>query len=336
MANKKLEYMLEVKGLNVQYNTDAGIVYAVNGLDLCIASKKTLGLVGETGAGKTTTALSILNLVPNPPGKITSGEIFLAGKNVLGMSINELEKMRGNEVAMIFQDPMTALNPVMTVGDQIAESIMLHNDVSETESMSRAKEMLRLVGIDEGRVHDYPHQFSGGMRQRVVIAIALACHPKFLIADEPTTALDVTIQAQVLELIKQLITKSDMSVLLITHDLGVVAEICDDVAVMYSGRIVEKGTSDDVFNHVLHTYTEGLFNSLPNLRKRGEELQPIKGMMPNPMEMVVGCSFAPRCLYATERCLREIPYLRKMSATHYVACHAYDDKDFRLKGNLNG
>ncbi len=336
MADEKMDYMLEVKDLKVQYNTDAGIVYAVNGLDLCITSKKTLGLVGETGAGKTTTALSILNLVPNPPGKITSGEIFLAGKSVLGMSINELEKMRGNEVAMIFQDPMTALNPVMTVGDQIAESIMLHNKVSETESMSRAKEMLRLVGIDEGRIHDYPHQFSGGMRQRVVIAIALACHPKFLIADEPTTALDVTIQAQVLELIKQLISKSDMSVLLITHDLGVVAEICDEVAVMYSGRIVEKGTTDDVFNHILHVYTEGLFNSLPNLRERGEELQPIKGMMPNPMEKIVGCSFAPRCPYATKRCLSEIPALRKMSDTHFVACHAYDDKTFTLKGNING
>jgi len=336
MADEKMDYMLEVKDLKVQYNTDAGIVYAVNGLDLCITSKKTLGLVGETGAGKTTTALSILNLVPNPPGKITSGEIFLAGKSVLGMNINELEKMRGNEVAMIFQDPMTALNPVMTVGDQIAESIMLHNKVSETESMSRAKEMLRLVGIDEGRIHDYPHQFSGGMRQRVVIAIALACHPKFLIADEPTTALDVTIQAQVLELIKQLIAKSDMSVLLITHDLGVVAEICDEVAVMYSGRIVEKGTADDVFNHILHVYTEGLFNSLPNLRKRGEELRPIKGMMPNPMEKIVGCSFAPRCPYATKRCLSEIPALRKMSDTHFVACHAYDDKTFTLKGNING
>ncbi len=336
MADMKLDYMLKIKDLRVQYDTDNGIVYAVNGLDLCIASKRTLGLVGETGAGKTTTALSILNLVPNPPGNITSGEIFLAGQNVLGMTINELEKMRGNEVAMVFQDPMTALNPVMTVGEQIAESIILHNEVSETESMSRAKEMLRLVGIDEGRVHDYPHQFSGGMRQRVVIAIALACHPKFLIADEPTTALDVTIQAQVLELIKQLIAKSDMSVLLITHDFGVVAEICDEVAVMYSGRIIEKGTTDDVFNHFMHSYTEGLFNSLPNLRERGEELQPIKGMMPNPMEKIVGCSFAPRCLYATERCFREIPALRKISDTHFVACHAYDDKSFKLKENTNG
>lgn len=336
MTHKKQDYMLEVKDLSVQYNTDAGIVYAVNGLDLSIASKKTLGLVGETGAGKTTTALSILNLVPDPPGKITNGEIFLDGKSVFEMSTDELEKMRGNEVAMIFQDPMTALNPVMTIGDQIAESILLHNKVSEVESMIRAKEMLRLVGIDESRTHDYPHQFSGGMRQRVVIAIALACHPKFLIADEPTTALDVTIQAQVLELIKQLIVKSDMSVLLITHDLGVVAEICDDVAVMYSGRIVEKGTADDVFNHVLHSYTEGLFNSLPNLRERGEDLQPIRGMMPNPMDKIAGCSFAPRCLYATERCFTEIPELRKMTETHFVACHAYDDSTFRLKGNTHG
>jgi peptide/nickel transport system ATP-binding protein len=192
--------------------------------------------------------------------------------------------------------------------------------------------MLKMVGIDEGRATDYPHQFSGGMRQRVVIAIALACHPKLLIADEPTTALDVTIQAQVLALIKQLITSRDMSMLLITHDLGVVAEVCDDVAVMYSGQIVEIGTADDVFNHMLHPYTEGLFNSLPNLKERGEELQPIKGMMPNPMEKIVGCSFAPRCPYATERCGSEIPVLHNMSATHRVACHRYDGKEMKENG----
>jgi len=326
MPDTQEKSLLEVKDLNVEYDTDAGTVYAVNGLSFSIARKKTLGLVGETGAGKTTTALSILNLVPNPPGVITGGSVQLEGKDVLKMDNEELEKMRGNDVAMIFQDPMTALNPVMNVGEQIAESILLHNEVSEEEALVRAKKMLELVGIAQNRASDYPHQFSGGMRQRVVIAIALACHPKLLIADEPTTALDVTIQAQVLALIKQLITDSDMSMLLITHDLGVVAEICDDVAVMYSGRIVERGTADDVFNHMLHPYTEGLFNSLPNLRKRGEELQPIKGMMPNPMEKTTGCSFAPRCPLATPRCFREIPQLRTSSATHSVACHAFDDK----------
>lgn len=320
------ELLLEIRNLKVEYHTDVGVVYAVNGLDLSIDRKHTLGLVGETGAGKTTTALSILNLVPNPPGVIADGEITLEGRSVLSMSKSELEKMRGNDVAMIFQDPMTALNPVMTVGEQIAESVMLHNDISEAESLVRAKEMLRLVGIDESRANDYPHQFSGGMRQRVVIAIALACKPRLLIADEPTTALDVTIQAQVLMLIKELIANSEMSLLLITHDLGVVAEICDEVAVMYAGCIVEIGTADDIFNHHLHPYTEGLFNSLPNLRKRGEELQPIKGMMPNPMDPIVGCSFAPRCQYATERCLHDIPRLSAKSASHSVACHRYDEE----------
>ncbi|MDY6343105.1 MAG: ABC transporter ATP-binding protein [Sphaerochaetaceae bacterium] len=323
---EKKEVLLDVKNLRVEYDTDAGVVYAVNGISFSIGKKKTLGLVGETGAGKTTTALSILNLVPDPPGKICEGSILLDGQDVLRMDVPALEKMRGDDVAMIFQDPMTALNPVMTVGSQIAESVMLHNKVSEEEAMQRAKEMLKLVGISESRAGDYPHQFSGGMKQRVVIAIALACHPRLLIADEPTTALDVTIQAQVLSLIKQLIQDRDMSMLLITHDLGVVAETCDDVAVMYSGKIVEIGTADDVFNHMLHDYTVGLFNSLPNLRKRGEELQPIKGMMPNPMEKITGCSFAPRCPHATERCFREIPELLPVSDTHLVACHRIQEE----------
>ena len=248
--------------------------------------------MGETGAGKTTTALSILNLVPNPPGVIKSGEILVEGKNVLQMSEKELESMRGNDVAMIFQDPMTALNPVMTVGSQIAESIQLHQNVDAKEAMEKAKEMLRTVGISDSRAGDYPHQFSGGMKQRVIIAIALACQPNLLIADEPTTALDVTIQAQVLSLMKDLIVNNHMSMLLITHDLGVVAETCDDVAVVYAGRIVEVGSADDVFNHTRHPYTEGLFDSLPNLRQRGEELVPIKGLMPDPMNLPQGCTFA--------------------------------------------
>lgn len=228
------ENILEIKDLVVHFETEDGCVCAVNGLTFDIGKKRTLGLVGETGAGKTTTALSILNLVPNPPGKIKSGSILLDGTNILELGTEALEAVRGNDVAMIFQDPMTALNPVMTVGEQIAESIVLHEHLGKADALARAKEMLRLVGIAESRAYDYPHQFSGGMRQRVVIAIALACNPKLLIADEPTTALDVTIQAQVLELMKALIRERDMSMMLITHDLGVVAEVCDEVAVMYA------------------------------------------------------------------------------------------------------
>ena len=328
--------VLEIKDLVVHYETDDGCVEAVNGLSISIGRERTLGLVGETGAGKTTTALSILNLVPNPPGVIKSGEILVEGKNVLQMSEKELESMRGNDVAMIFQDPMTALNPVMTVGSQIAESIQLHQNVDAKEAMEKAKEMLRTVGISDSRAGDYPHQFSGGMKQRVIIAIALACQPNLLIADERTTALDVTIQAQVLSLMKDLIVNNHMSMLLITHDLGVVAETCDDVAVVYAGRIVEVGSADDVFNHTRHPYTEGLFESLPNLRQRGEELVPIKGLMPDPMNLPQGCTFAERCPYATEACRENIPELRHVEGSHYVACDAYRDPSFRLRRNQNG
>lgn len=332
------DFVLKIKDLVVHYETEDADVHAVNGIDIEIAKKRTLGLVGETGAGKTTTALSILNLVPNPPGKIKSGEIVLDGEDVLKMSGPELEKMRGNDVAMIFQDPMTALNPVMTVGEQIGESIMLHEHISKEQAFEKAKEMLKMVGIAESRAHDYPHQFSGGMKQRVVIAIALACNPKLLIADEPTTALDVTIQAQVLELMKQLIREKEMSMLLITHDLGVVAEVCEDVAVVYAGRIVEKGTADDVFNHMRHPYTEGLFDSLPNLKARGEKLVPIQGLMPDPSDLPPGCTFAPRCPYATEACSKAVPKLVPVegSSTHFVACSAYNDPEFKLRRNRDG
>jgi len=329
------ERILEIKDLVVHYETDDGCVCAVNGLGLSIEKEHTLGLVGETGAGKTTTALSILNLVPNPPGVIRGGTIEVMGKNVLQMTDKELESMRGNDVAMIFQDPMTALNPVLTVGEQIAESVQLHEKVNAKEAMERAKEMLRTVGISETRAYDYPHQFSGGMKQRVVIAIALACQPQLLIADEPTTALDVTIQAQVLALMKELITNKHMSMLLITHDLGVVAEACDDVAVMYAGRIVEVGTTAEVFNEMRHPYTEGLFDSLPNLKQRGEELVPIKGLMPDPMRLPQGCAFAPRCPYATEACKKAVPPLKSVGGTHQVACWAYENPDFRLRREQN-
>ena len=317
------ENILEIKDLVVHFETEDGCVCAVNGLTFDIGKKRTLGLVGETGAGKTTTALSILNLVPNPPGKIKSGSILLDGTNILELGTEALEAVRGNDVAMIFQDPMTALNPVMTVGEQIAESIVLHEHLGKADALARAKEMLRLVGIAESRAYDYPHQFSGGMRQRVVIAIALACNPKLLIADEPTTAL---------ELMKALIRERDMSMMLITHDLGVVAEVCDEVAVMYAGRIVEIGTADEGFNDIRHPYTEGLFNSLPNLKQRGEDLVPIKGMMPDPTNLPAGCAFAPRCPYATAGCERQQPHLREMGGTHFVACCAYDNPEFQLGG----
>lgn len=329
------ENVLDIKNLVVRYVTEEADVHAVNGIDLSIQKRHTLGLVGETGAGKTTTALSILNLVPNPPGVIEEGTIELEGVDVLKLSQEELEKVRGNEVAMIFQDPMTALNPVMTVGDQIAESIELHQDVTKDEAFEKAKEMLRLVGIPDTRAGDYPHQFSGGMKQRVVIAIALACSPKLLIADEPTTALDVTIQAQVLALMKDLIVNEDMAMLLITHDLGVVAEVCEDVAVMYAGRIIEVGTADDIFNHTMHPYTEGLFDSLPNLKERGEDLIPIKGLMPDPTNLPPGCAFAPRCPYAVDACSEKIPTLTPTvgSEHHRVACTRYEEADFCIRRN---
>ena len=330
-----MDLVLDIKDLVVHYETEDSDVHAVNGIDIAIGKQRTLGLVGETGAGKTTTALSIMNLVPDPPGVIKSGSITLEGKDVLKMSDAELEAMRGNDVAMIFQDPMTALNPVMTVGEQIAESLELHQNLKPEEALEKAKEMLKLVGIAKARATDYPHQFSGGMKQRVVIAIALACSPKLLIADEPTTALDVTIQAQVLELMKDLINNRDMSMLMITHSLGIVAEICDDMAVMYAGRIVEKGTVDDVFNNMRHPYTEGLFNSLPNLKEQGEMLEPIKGLMPDPADLPPGCTFAPRCPYATEACSASVPTLQSVdgSSTHFVACHAYARPGFALRRN---
>lgn len=327
-----MDNILEVKDLEVRYETDDGIVRAVNGISFSVGREKTLGLVGETGAGKTTTAMSILNLIPDPPGVIGGGSIMLEGRNILAMSETELKEMRGNDVAMIFQDPMTALNPVITIGEQIAESLRLHEDITKEESLKKAKEMLEMVGISASRANDYPHQLSGGMKQRVVIAIALACKPQFLIADEPTTALDVTIQAQVLTLIKQLIDNNHMSMLLITHDLGIVAEVCDDVAVMYAGRIVEIGSADDIFNHTAHPYTEGLFNSLPNLKKRGEDLIPIQGLMPDPMHLPEGCAFSPRCPYAVERCKKECPSLYSVKG-HQVACIRYQEPDFEIRRN---
>ncbi len=327
--------LLKIEDLVVQYITDDGIVEAVNGLNITVDRGKTLGLVGETGAGKTTTALSIMRLIPHPPGKIISGGIELDGMDLLALNEQRLEKIRGDVVSMIFQDPMTALNPVITVGDQIAEAIMIHQKVGQAQASQKAREMLEIVGIPGNRSNEYPHQFSGGMKQRVVIAIALSCNPKLLIADEPTTALDVTIQAQVLELMKSLKVKFQMGMVLITHDLGVVAEVCDDVAIMYAGRIVEQGTLEEVFTEVKHPYTEGLFNSIPNIDDRKEKLKPIRGLMSDPYNLPKGCSFCDRCDYAMPVCETEKPPKIYFSDTHFVECHLYrDQQDFKLKGGM--
>jgi peptide/nickel transport system ATP-binding protein len=326
---RKDDIALELKNLRVKFVLERETVEAVNGIDITLKRGHTLGLAGETGAGKTTTALSLLRLVPHP-GKVECDSLKVDGKDVLKMTSKELEKFRGSDLAMIFQDPMTALNPVFTVGQQIADTIMLHNPTTKEDAMKQAEKMLELVGIPAVRAVEYPHQFSGGMKQRVVIAIALACNPGVLIADEPTTALDVTIQAQVLALMKKLRDERGMSMIMITHDLGIIADVCDEVAIMYAGRIVEYGTLKDVFNHTKHPYTEGLFNSLPNIRNRSERLKPIPGLMPDPSNLPKGCAFAPRCRYATEACRTARPTDRMVSDTHMVACTAYDDPDFRI------
>ena len=317
---EKKDILLDIKDLSVEFRTDDGVVKAVNHMDLQLEKGKTLGLVGETGAGKTTTALSILRLVPDPPGVITGGAIELDGHDILKASNHEMKKLRGSLVSMIFQDPMTSLNPVVPVGTQIAEVFILHNRIGKFEAEERAGEMREMVGIPASRGKDYPHQFSGGMKQRVVIAMALACNPKLLIADEPTTALDVTIQAQVLKLMKELKQKYNMAMLMITHDLGIVADVCDEVSVMYAGRVVEHGTLEDVYERTAHPYTEGLFNSIPNIEARTHRLIPIRGLMPDPTDLPSGCPFHPRCSYATEECKMREPVKTELSDTHYVYC----------------
>ncbi len=315
--------LLQIKDLRIEFHSDGEVTYAVNGIDLEIEEGKTLGLVGETGAGKTTTALSVLGMVPRPAGKVRSGEVLLNGVDVLKQSEKHLEDIRGNQVAMIFQDPMTALNPVMTVGKQIAEAIIVHEHIGKAEAMERARAMLETVGIPGERANEYPHQFSGGMKQRVVIAMALACKPKLLLADEPTTALDVTIQAQVLELMRNLRKQFSTGMLMITHDFGIVAEVCDSVAVMYAGKIVESGTLEDVFDHKRHPYTEGLFNSLPDVSDRKSELKPIRGLMPDPTNLPTGCPFHPRCDYCMDCCSQQEPPQVWINKSHYTRCWLY-------------
>ena len=334
MAENKKDLILDIKDLVIHYETDDGTVEAVNGLDIQLEYGKTLGLVGETGSGKTTTALSILRLVPDPPGVIKNGSITLDGKDILNLPQKDLESIRGNLVSMIFQDPMTSLNPVLTVGEQIAEVIGLHENISEKDAADKAGQMLEVVGIPKERYGEYPHQFSGGTKQRVVIAMALACNPKLLIADEPTTALDVTIQAQVLETMKELREKFGSAMIMITHDLGIIAEVCDEVSVVYAGQIVEHGTLEDVFEHTLHPYTEGLFGSLPNIEERRHRLQPIPGLMPDPTDLPKGCCFAPRCKYCTEACTKARPEMKWVSDTHYVRCSRYDEPGFKIERSV--
>lgn len=315
--------MLEIKDLTIHYVTDEGTVEAVNHINLEIDKGETLGLVGETGAGKTTTALGILNLVPDPPGKIVSGEILFHGEDLLKKSTSDLRKIRGNEIAMIFQDPMTALNPVITVGEQIAEVIRLHEKCSLAEAEKKACAMLEMVGIPAERMAEYPHQFSGGMKQRVVIAIALACSPELLLADEPTTALDVTIQAQVLTMMDGLKKKLGTAMLLITHDLGVVAETCDKVAIMYAGEIVEYGTLEHIFLNTSHPYTKGLFDSIPSLDEKVHRLKPIDGLMPDPSNLPSGCCFAERCPRKMDICQTLHPEMTEIENGHLVRCHLH-------------
>jgi len=321
------EILLDIKDLYVEYATDREVVHAVNGVSLSIRRGETLGLVGETGAGKTTTALSIMRLLPPRTGRVISGSIALGDMDILHIDESEMRSLRGRRVAMVYQDPMTSLNPVVTVGNQILEVLELHKKESAAIMRARVGALLEMVGIPADRQSEYPHQFSGGMKQRVVIAMALACEPELLIADEPTTALDVTIQAQVLKMIDELKRDLNTSMLLITHDLGIVAQTCDNIAIMYAGKIIEWGTLNDIFNaDVRHPYTTGLFNSIPRLDQDTERLQPIEGMIPDPTALPKGCSFHPRCSFCMEIC-RTIPPDVYAEGSHNILCHLYTDME---------
>lgn len=314
--------LLEVKDLKTYFYTDDGVVKAVDGVNFSVEAGKTIGIVGESGCGKSITAMSILRLIPDPPGRIVNGEVIFEGEDLTKVSDERIREIRGNNISMIFQEPMTSLNPVFTVGYQIGEVLMLHQKLSEEEARERAIEMISLVGIPnpERIVDEYPHQLSGGMRQRIMIAMALACQPKLLIADEPTTALDVTIQAQILELMNDLKNRLNTSIMLITHDLGVIAEMADHVIVMYSGKVVEDAPVLELFNNPKHPYTIGLMRSIPSLVQEGERLETIPGMVPNPLYLPKGCYFHPRCKFAIEECKHVQPELREIGPGHKAAC----------------
>ena len=317
--NNKMPFV-EIKNLVVHYTSDGKDIHAVNDVSFKIEKGETLGLVGETGAGKTTIAKSILRILPEPPAHVDRGEILLEGKNLLTFTNDEMRKIRGRRISVIFQDPMTALNPVMSIGEQIAEGIVLHEKTSHKKGEEKAKKMLEMVGIPASRYSEYPHQFSGGMKQRVVIAMALACSPDLLLADEPTTALDVTIQAQVLDIIKNLQKELNTAMIMITHDLGIVAEVCDNVAVVYAGEIVEYGSKEEIFDYPTHPYTIGLFGSLPDINADVVRLSPIAGMPPDPSNLPEGCSFSPRCPRATEECKKSHVKLENIGGTHTCRC----------------
>lgn len=319
------KYLLEIKDLSVEYRVYEGTVKAVNNLNIKVEKKKVIGIVGESGAGKTTTALSILNLIANPPGIITSGEIFFQGKDILKMKKEEIHKLRGNRISMIFQNPMTALNPLYTVGEQITRVIKEHQKIKGHKAEEKTKQMMEIVEIPRERFKNYPHEFSGGMKQRICIAIGLACNPSLLIADEPTTALDVTIQAQILELMRGLRDKFDTSIIFITHDLGVIAEMADYVVVMYAGSIVEEGSIKELFNNARHPYTQGLFACLPHLEMRKNRLILMEGNLPDPMNLPEGCKFYKRCKYKTDICLTINPSSTKIAEDHFVHCLMYEN-----------
>jgi peptide/nickel transport system ATP-binding protein len=311
---------LSVRDLVIEYTAEGQVIHAVNRVSFDLERGKTFGLVGETGAGKTSTAKAILRILPDPPAKIKGGEIYLDGEDLLKISEKEMRKIRGRKVSMIFQDPMTALNPIMKIGEQIAEVIKLHNDITWREANECAVKMLETVGIPGERFEEYPHQFSGGMKQRVVIAMALACSPELLLADEPTTALDVTIQAQVLEMIAKLKEDFNTSMIMISHNLGVVAEVCDDLAVIYAGEIVELGSKEAIFDRPTHPYTQGLFAAVPTLDEEKERLNPIAGLPPDPSNLPTGCHFGPRCPHATEQCSTEEKVLVEIEPGHFCRC----------------
>ena len=320
MSEAKTDIILEIRDLVVEYHTDEAVVHAVNGVNLSVRRGETLGLVGETGAGKTTIARAILRILAEPAAVQRSGEILFEGQDLMKLPESHMRQIRGDKIAMIFQDPMTALNPIETIGFQITEAIRLHNKISKAEAQERACDMLEMVGIPAARYGEYPHQFSGGMKQRVVIAMALACNPELLLADEPTTALDVTIQAQVLEMIQDLKTKLGTSVILITHDLGVVANCCNSVAVVYGGEIIEYGTVEHIFDNPSHPYTRGLFASLPRLDSTETRLKPIKGLMPNMRVLSPGCHFCERCDEAREECALTRPEVTEIEPGHFIKC----------------
>lgn len=323
------KHFLEIRDLVVRYTSGGQMIHAVNGVSLSLDKGETLGLVGETGAGKTTIAKAILRVLPDPPAKIVGGEIDVEGQDLLKKTEKDMLKIRGDKIAMIFQDPMSALNPVMTVGEQIAEAVRLHNHCKGNEAEQRAIEMLEMVGIPAERFLEYPHQFSGGMKQRVVIAMALSCDPQLLLADEPTTALDVTIQAQVLEMINQLKEKFNTAMILITHDLGVVAETCDKVAIIYAGQIVEYGTKKDIYKNTCHPYTKGLFESLPKMEDDSARLHPIPGLPPDPTNLPEGCAFASRCSYAEEACTKAPVEMKEITPGHLCRCRRALGKEER-------